>query len=142
MAGKQPKRKPRPGMDEYGRTPLHYAALDSDATAVKKHLALGANAGAVDNNGWTPLHFAAQSHAVEVAKLLLEAGAPVDVRDLNGNTPLSTAVMKSRDEGELIKLLRSFGADPNVDNNYGISPLKLARTIANYDIRQFFSDLP
>ncbi len=27
-------------------------------------------------------------------------------------------------------------------NKHGVSPLKLARTIANYDLRQFFNDIP
>jgi hypothetical protein len=27
-------------------------------------------------------------------------------------------------------------------NHHGVSPLSLARTIANYDVAQFFADLP
>ena len=40
------------------------------------------------------------------------------------------------------KLLRDSGADPLHKNNHGVSPLILARTIANYDVRQFFTDIP
>jgi len=43
--------------------------------------------------------------------------------------------------GELIALLRSHGADPHAKNDHGVSPLSLARTIANYDVAQFFKDL-
>jgi uncharacterized protein len=89
-----------------------------------------------------PLHFAAQSNAVDVAGILLDAGAPVDPMDSNGNTPLLKAVFNSRGDGNLIKLLRARGADPYAKNKHGNSPLKLARTIANYDVRQFFTDLP
>jgi ankyrin repeat protein len=142
MSGKQPKRRERPGVDRMGRTPLHYAALDGDVGRVRQLLASGLVAGATDDNGWTPLHFAAQSNAADATAQLLKAGASVDARDAHGNTPLSTAVFNSRGYGEVIKLLRAHGADPYAKNNHGVSPLSLARTIANFDVRQFFQDLP
>jgi ankyrin repeat protein len=95
-----------------------------------------------DDDGWTPLHFAARGNSVEIVKLLLEASAAVDVRDAFGNTPLSNAVFNSRGLGDVIKILRACGADPYARNDSGVSPLTLARTIANYDVRQFFRDLP
>jgi uncharacterized protein len=73
---------------------------------------------------------------------LLDAGALVDPRDSYGNTPLFRAVFNSSGNGDVIKLLRGAGADPYAKNASGISPLKLARTISNYDVRQFFCDLP
>jgi ankyrin repeat protein len=142
MSGKQPKRKERPGVDRMGRMPLHYAALDGDAGRVRQLLASGLVADAPDDNGWTPLHFAAQSNAADATAQLLKAGASVDARDAHGNTPLSTAVFNSRGNGEVIKLLRAHGADPYAKNNHGVSPLTLSRTIANFDVRQFFQDLP
>ena len=142
MSAKHPKRKERPGIDRAGRTPLHYTAADSDAGRVGQLLASGIDAGAPDDDGWTPLHFAASSNAADVITILLDAGAPVDPRDANGNTPLLKAVFNSRGNGDVIRLLRVRGADPYAQNSHGVSPLKLARTIANYDVRQFFNDLP
>src|SRR5262249_486705 len=142
MSAKHPKRESRPGVDRAGRTPLHYAAGDGDAARVRKLLDSGMDAGAADDDGWTPLHFAAQRNAADVAAILLQAAAPVDGRDRHGNTPLSRAVFNSRGAGDVIKLLRAHGADPDAQNAHGVSPLKLARTIANFDVRQFFSDLP
>lgn len=52
MAGKQPKRKRREGVDEYGRIPLHYAATGSRPDEVEKLLAAGADENAQDDNGW------------------------------------------------------------------------------------------
>ena len=129
-------------MDRLGRTELHYAACDGDVTKATKLIAAGARVDVVDDNGWTPLHFAAQSQSAPIAEALLAAGAPVDPPDSYGNTPLSTAVFNSRGKGELIELLRRNGADPVRENLHGISPLKLARTIGNYDVAQFFRDLP
>jgi ankyrin repeat protein len=142
MSGKHPKRKDRPGVDRAGRTPLHYAAVDGEIGRVRELLVSGVDAGAADDEGSTPLHFAAQENRVEIVQLLLKAGAAVDPRDSHGNTPLFRAVFNSRGIGDVIKLLRANGADAHAKNAHGISPLTLARTIANFDVRQFFDDLP
>jgi ankyrin repeat protein len=141
MTGKTPKKNGRPGVDRIGRTPLHYAALEGKLDEAKRLLTEGADPSARDDNGWTPLHFAAQSWQMEMASLLLSSGAPVDAQDSNGNTALCNAVFSSKGRGELIGLLRAHGADPRLENNHGISPLGLAKTIANHDVKQHFADL-
>jgi hypothetical protein len=50
--------------------------------------------------------------------------------------------MTSRGLGEVIVLLRAAGADPYAKNNSGNSPISVARSIANFPVAQFFSDLP
>jgi ankyrin repeat protein len=143
ISRKQPKRIARPGVDRAGRTSLHYAAIAADAIRVKELLESGLNVNAADDEGWTPLHFAAQkSETTTVVRLLLEEGAAVNARDAHGNTPLATAVFNCRGHGDVIKLLRACGADPFAKNAHGVSPVKLARMIANFDVRQFFGDLP
>jgi ankyrin repeat protein len=141
MAPKQPKRKQRPGVDEYGRTPLHYAAADGRVHEVARLLAAGANANAQDDNGWSALHFAAQAMSSGAVEVLLAVGARTELRDSLGNTALSAAVFASRGDGSVITLLRRAGADPHAANSSGVTPLTLARTIANYNVLQFFSDL-
>jgi ankyrin repeat protein len=142
MVGKQPKRKARPGVDEYGRTPLHYACNDGNAALCAELLAAGALPNAHDDDGWVPLHFAAQAQAASVISLLLNAGAETEARDVNGNTPLWRATLSSRGQGEVISLLRAAGADPYLKNNAGVSPISVALSIANFPVAQFFSDLP
>ena len=39
LTKKQPKRNPRPGVDEYGRSALHYAALDGNLDKVRALIA-------------------------------------------------------------------------------------------------------
>lgn len=129
------------GLDRAGRSELHYAVCDRDFTRVKEFIRQGANVNLADKKGWTPLHFAAQNDDEQMARLLLDSGASVDLRDENGNTPLSTGVFNSKGRGELIELLRQRGADATLANNYGVSPVSLARTIANYDLAQYFRDL-
>lgn len=142
MAGKQPKRKERLGVDRLGRTELHYAVCAGDLTKTKALLAAGAQVDVPDDDGWTPLHFAAQAHSVALCEALLAAGASVDPQDSYGNTPLGKAVFNSRGRGDLIALLRRHGADPNIANAHGVSPVALARKIGNFDVKQYFSDLP
>lgn len=139
---KPPKRKDRPGIDRFGRTALHDAALEADLQQVEALLAAGLSPAAPDDDGATPLHFAVRSGSVPTCAALLEAGAAVDARDANGNTPLFRAVFESRGDGNLIRLLRQHGADPTLLNNHGMSPVSLARSIANFDVQQFFGDLP
>jgi len=129
------------GIDRGGRAPLHYAALANDADATSELLTGGADPNIADRRGFTPLHFAAQEGATTTAEILLAAGARVDATDSYGNTPLSTAVFNSRGRGDLIRLLRRYGADPWQANNTGQTPVGLARLIANYDVAQFFADL-
>lgn len=130
------------GTDADGRTALHYAAADGDVRVVERLLDAGADPNAPDRNGWTPLHFAAQASAADAVAALLRAGATTEPRDQFGNTPLWRAVFASRGRGDVIGLLRSAGADPHAQNHSGISPVGLARNIGNFDVAQFFADLP
>lgn len=141
MAGKQPKRKPREGVDEYGRTPLHYAAAESRPDEVAKLLVAGADANAQDDNGWTPMHFAAQAVSAECTAALLRSGADTSLCDLYGNTALWRAVFSSKEDGSVIKLLQEAGANPLAKNTHGVSPMSLAQSIANFDLLKYFADI-
>jgi ankyrin repeat protein len=120
---------------------MHSAALDNDVAAIEALLAVGELPDAQDSRGFTPLHLAAQQGSFEAAAALLDAGAAVDAENSFGNTPLFTAVFNSNGRGDLIRLLRSRGADPLHANADGQTPLGLARLIANRDVAQFFADL-
>ena len=129
-------------LDREGRSDLHYAARDGDLAAVEKIVTAGADVNLQDKRGWAPLHFAAQACSEEVTAYLLSHGASVDLEDSFGNTPLSTATFASRGDGAVIRVLRAAGADPKKKNSSGVSALSLARTIANYNVAQFYDDLP
>jgi ankyrin repeat protein len=105
-------------------------------------LSEGDDPNAADSQGFTPLHFAAQERHSDVAVTLLDHGAQVDAINQFGNTPLFTAVFNSGGDGSVIKLLRDRGADAHRSNESGQTPVGLAQLIGNYDVAQFFDDLP
>lgn len=142
MTKKIPKKIDRPGLDKYGRSELHYAAAEKDLRKVSSLLSEGLDINAKDDDGRSPLHFATQTDSIEVVSKLLSAGANVNAADANGNSPLSNAVFNSRGKGEIINLLRHAGANSYEENRHGISPISLARSISNFDVAQFFNDLP
>jgi ankyrin repeat protein len=129
-------------MDPAGRSPLHYAAMNNEVSEIQALVAAGVSTDVQDNQGFTPLHLAAQQHSVAAATALLDAGAAVDIENSFGNTPLFVAVFNSNGRGDLIELLRSCGADPLHTNRSGQTPAGLARLIANYDVAQYFEDVP
>lgn len=131
-------REPVDVRDRDGRTPLHQAATDGDMAIAGALIAAGADLVAADKHGWTPLHFAAQEWHLDVARMMIAGGAAVDPVDEHGNTPLWRAAFSSRGRGEMIELLLASGADRHRKNVHGVSPLELARTIANYDVAQWF----
>ena len=125
--------------DGSGRTLLSKMVVFGDAHMIEWMLAKHPSLDIQDNNGWTALHFAAQSQELEVAEKLLRAGAAVDTQDAYGSTPLWRAAFESRGRGEMIKLLLANGANAVLRNHSGSSPLELANTIANFDVKKFFT---
>jgi ankyrin repeat protein len=127
--------------DEYGRSPLHYAIVDTDFTKVRKLLKSGHDVNAQDKKGWTPLHVAAEYNLKDIVQLLLDNGADVHLKDSWGNIPLARAIngYKGKD-GSVIRLLLEAGSDPFQCNSYGVSPFSTAQSIANYDVKKFFEN--
>jgi len=120
MSGKQPKRNPRPGVDEYGRIPLHYAAVDGDFDALIRLLDSGSLVDAQDDNGWTALHFAAQDARFRIVEELLKRGANPNLLNSQGNGPLWVGLMNARGDYTIVKML------PDYKNAHGRSPRDIA----------------
>lgn len=95
---------PRGG--EGDMTPLHYAAANCDAAAVKAMLAKGANPNARDLSGDTPLVFAAVNGKLENTHVLIAGGAKVDAKNEDGKTILDHA----RNHPDVADALRRAGA--------------------------------
>ena len=125
-------------VDKEGRSELHYAALDRDRKKALQLINNGVPVNLQCKQGWTALHCAAESNSPEIALALIAAGAELELRDKFGNTPLWRATMASKGSGALINILLEAGADRNAQNNSGVSPLSLAKTIGNFNVVQFY----
>ena len=94
-----------------------------------------------DKNGWTPLMLCIQKGREEMIDLVLDQNLDINKKNALGNTALFYAVFYSGNSLKLIKRLISMGADPNMKNKAGVSPLILANTMSNEEVKQFMNSL-
>ncbi|WP_158887970.1 ankyrin repeat domain-containing protein [Amycolatopsis anabasis] len=123
--------------DADGRTPLMHAVLaeDADPAVVVSLIDRGADVNVTDNGqNWTAVHFAARDQNEALVRLLLEAGAEVDAVDVFGNTPLWRGVLNAGSDLAALRALLEYGADPRRKNQYGASPLDMARESGQRDV--------
>jgi len=108
------------------------AVCAADIDALNRYLKAGADVKSVDNSGNTVLHNIAwisepnpNGRYADAVRLLVEAGADINARKARGGaTPLHIAVRCSRAVGsELVEGLLDSGADPNLENDNGATPL-------------------
>ncbi len=88
----------RDARTQHGSTPLHLAATNPDASALKALLAAGAEVNARDSEGLTPLHMTAYTQNAKNAELLLQAGADPYAKTNAGRDPTSMARKTRSDE--------------------------------------------
>src|ERR1017187_863378 len=74
--------------DNFGWTPLHYAAHWDRRDVAEWLLSNKAEVNAKEEDGITPLHFAAEEGLKDVVELLLSSNADVNAKDNDSNTPL------------------------------------------------------
>ncbi|KAL5702075.1 hypothetical protein ACHQM5_027336 [Ranunculus cassubicifolius] len=112
-------------------TPLERAALNGDHEAIEVLLNYHANPNLNYRDVWTPLLASLQAHSFQCVQLLLEAGADPDDRGL-GIPPLEVAA----NEGltDMVLSLLKAGANPNVMNEVGQTPIEVAAISGNNQI--------
>jgi ankyrin repeat protein len=113
--------------DEYGLTPLSWAAREGHESVVRLLLERGAELDSKSSfDGKTPLSLAAREGHEAVVRLLLERGAELESKDISyGQTPLSWAAGKGHEA--VVMLLLERGAElESKDSGYGQTPLSLA----------------
>ncbi|KAL7303274.1 hypothetical protein TKK_0004468 [Trichogramma kaykai] len=114
--------------DSGGRTALHLAVFNDHRSLTETLLRRGADLTLTDNEGQTALHIgcARDSDGERVAAFLgicdsVGRTVPIDARDAKGNAPLHLALRAGNDS--LVKILVSRGANPNLANEAGETPL-------------------
>ncbi len=123
-----------------GWPPLVYACRGDNREhpdKVQELLDLGADIDVRNYKGKTALHYAAKAGFSEVINLLIEKGATVDATDNNGETPLFDAIRSRIKSGEkqrmALEALLINGADPNLKNRKGLTPLQVAQRMRRAD---------
>lgn len=100
-------------------------------------LELGADINVRNYKGKTGLHYAAKAGFLKVINLLIEKGADLDATDNNGETPLFDAIRSTIKDGEkqraAIEALLVKGANPNLKNGKGLTPLQIAKRMRRAD---------
>lgn len=109
-----------------GQTPLHRASITGYHDNVKALLDFDADMDATDQNGLTPLHAAVETGHAEVIRLLLERRASVHNIDIRGWTVLHRACVSRCSGVSVVRCLLKHGADPDLPDLYGHTPLYLA----------------
>lgn len=142
---------PLESRDAEGRTALHVAAWQGDLGGIELLLKHGADPNALDSEGRPPLHSVAWRGHMGTGRLLVRArGINVDLAcKKQGATALSIAAQEGHTE--IVAILLENGADPDLVDHYGRSPVKVAgkrghfrivRLLESYGAKPFVGLLP
>ena len=140
--------------DRKGKTPLHWAVYKSDILMAEFLLQRGADPNAVNRRHRTPLHWAVLKPANELTLLLLKHGADPNIQDKRKRAPLHWLALKpnawdrsivreetsskkiqneyesplywNAQDVEKMRMLFSFKADPNLQDEHERAPLHYA----------------
>jgi ankyrin repeat protein len=118
-------------MDNYGYTPLHYAAQQNHHQIVHFLLTNGAQSD-LQCCGATPLHRAAFSGCLESCKLLLASGADVNAQDYSFgdlNTPIQKAILQGHNH-IVDLLLQHNNIDLSLENSMGLSAVMMLKNMS------------
>jgi len=100
-------------LDNFKRTPLHWACRIDNIELVKLLVDQGSNLNLMDMNGIAPLQSLASRGLVKAAELLIEEGADLNIQDKFGlATPLHMASISGH--YQMVVLLIEKGANANI----------------------------
>jgi ankyrin repeat protein len=109
--------------DRYGKIPLHYV---SNSRIVELLIKAGASVNEQDRYGLTPLHTITNQgslDAIDALKALLQAGGNPNAKNRAGQIPLHALAEGQVKSSQMAQLLIDAGADVNMQENSGFTPL-------------------
>lgn len=120
----------------YNWTDLHYAASHGNVRRIQEiiHKSGTINLNKKDYYGKTPLYWAAYKGHRACLEELLKFGASVNTKCRHGGSPLHAVVSLYP---ECALLLIKHGADVNLADNWGVTPMYLAATSGQIDVIRY-----
>ena len=115
--------------DTWGKTPAHISAAKGDIDSMRAFIDAGLDFYYLQSGeGWTVLHQAVIYRKRAMVEFLLGNGGKkvINVKDARGRTPLHRAYELSAGK-EIVQLLCSSGANMEMTDSLGQTPLRLAR---------------
>lgn len=114
--------------NHHGRYALHMACFLYYYDIVKWLLSLRCSVNVLDTSFQTPLMLCVQQRqppakVFHMMKTLLEVGAEVNYQDRQGDTVMLLALNNPVVKKPHIELLLQYGADPNIHNRDGLTPI-------------------
>ena len=112
------------------KTALHIASIRGHNEVIKYLLSKGSDIFLQSSSGHNALHYAAHYGKTQIVTLLLEALDShwqknlLESKDIDGNHPIHYAALYSNIE--ILNILIRFGANVNIQNKYGDTPLHFA----------------
>jgi serine/threonine-protein phosphatase 6 regulatory ankyrin repeat subunit B len=125
--------------DSEGSTALYIAALNGNYDVVKELINHGANVNLANNDRWTPLISATgKGHLTTIQALLSVPGININAKNDGGLTALYIAALN--DNYDVVKALIKQGADVDITDNHGQTPMMVANSLGYMTIVQAFFD--
>jgi ankyrin repeat protein len=122
-----------------GETALYVAVNQGKDDVVKALINKRADVNIARINGWTPLMFAAEKGHLTITQALLSAPRiDINAKKPDGATALHVAVNQGKDD--VVKALIKQGADVDITDNDGQTPMMVANSLGYMTIVQEFFD--
>jgi ankyrin repeat protein len=132
--------------NKYGENLLHTAIAYGQKEIALDLISRSIDTNAQDKKGQTPLHILFAQPNIELTKKILgeiiEKVVEINTTDSYGNTSLWCAVFNARGKYDSVVLLLSKGANPNIKNKAGRSPLDFAIQIKDEKLISILQKVP
>ncbi len=126
--------------DADGRTALMHASFFGKEELLADLIERGADVNHQDKIGYSALHHCSLEKQTGTALLLLNNHADPNLMDEHENGPLWVALMNSKGDFKMVRLLVEHGADPEIENLYERTPYDLAETLYKKELDELLEE--